>query len=154
MSDFPISVTLKGGKDFDSPWIVLYGNTPDEVEAKLQAVISGDLATKTAEAAAFFRAQHNLAAGGVTAPAQPQTQQPVPMPQQGGVPQQPPVQNAWNQQPQQQNQPAQQQGEQCPACGSYAQYKEFTSKAGNFIKLWACPNGKSKGDGHLANFVK
>lgn len=142
---YPISVTLKGGKDFDAPWIVVYGNDPDEVQNKLQSVIDGDLAAKTAEAASFLRAQHSGHAGGVAANQPPQSQQRP--------------QTAWNQGQQNQQQGGlangtpHPEGLTCPGCGEAVLYKAFTSKAGKNIKLWSCPSQRRQGDGHYSQFA-
>lgn len=80
MSEFPLSVTLKGDGDFDAPWIVVYGNDPDEVKAKVAGVVGLDaskfdaLVDLVVEAATIYKGQH-VAAKGFSQPSAPaQTQ--------------------------------------------------------------------------------
>lgn len=56
----PISVTLKGGKGYEAPWIVVRGHSPEEVLALLGDL--GDLDRTVAEKAADFRAVNNASA--------------------------------------------------------------------------------------------
>lgn len=164
MSDanYPLSVTLKAGQGHDSPWIVVYGHAPDEVQGKLEAIANGGLIEATINAANAFKAANNAA------PLAPQGQEAQP---QQAVPQQ---QSPWGQPTQQaaasvaqshaqrpqpqfggpQNGTPHPTGQQCPACGNVVQYKAFTSKAGKDFKMWTCPNQRSKGDGHYSEFIK
>lgn len=144
-----ISVTLKAGKDYDAPWIVVYGNHPDEVKQKLEAM-SG-LIEATVNTANHLKGVN----AGAALPAVAQ--------------QAPPQQQAWGQQPQapaQQPQqwqapaPQQQSGPRlhpditCGSCGSRVAFKTITSKAsGKSFDLWSCPNQRSKGDGHYSEFA-
>lgn len=44
MTDAKISVTLRGGQGYEEPWIVIYGDTAEEVAATL-AQVRAKLAT-------------------------------------------------------------------------------------------------------------
>lgn len=138
MSEYSLSVTLKGGKDFDAPWIVVYANTPDEAEAKLRAVSEGNLAEATVLAANALKAINNAAPllpGGPAASAPPQ-QQSAPPANNGG----------WGQPQQQQAPPPQQnqggskfggpphpEGKACH-CGNVLEMK----KTGTGKQVWRC----------------
>lgn len=153
---FALSATLKGGTGFDAPWVVVYGNTPDEVEGKLRGVIQTGLIEATVEAANALKAANNA---GPLAPQGQEAVQQAPAQQAPPAPAQP---QGWGQQAPQQ-QPAPQagpvngtphpEGKTCPACGQVVQYKAFTSKAGRDFKLWSCPNQRQKGDGHFSEFI-
>lgn len=155
-SNYPLSITLKAGTGYDSPWIVVYAHTPDEAEQKLQAVANGGLIEATVNAANALKAANNAA------PLAPQGQE-AQQPQAQPVPQQAP-QSAWGQQaPQQQpqggfggpqNGSPHPNGQQCTQCGSVLQYKAGTSKAGRVYKMWTCPNGRSRDDGHVTEFIR
>lgn len=139
MSDaaFPLSVTLKGGRDFDAPWIVVYGHAPDEVQSKLEAIANGGLIEATINAANALKGANNAAPllppGDPAAPQQPA--------------QQAPQQSAWGQQPQQQQAPqsGRQQnryggelhpeGKQCH-CGKVLEKKKTQSGKAK----WQCPD--------------
>lgn len=156
---YPLSITLKAGQGYDSPWIVVYGHAPDEVQGKLEAIANGGLIEATINAANALKAANNAAS------LAPQGQEAQP-PQQAAPQQQSPwgapaaQQQAPQQQPQQnygggpQNGTPHPTGQQCQACGSVVQYKAFTSKAGKDFKMWTCPNQRSKGDGHYSEFIK
>lgn len=161
MSEHSLSATLKAGTDFDSPWVVVYGNTPDEVEFKLRN-LSGVLEA-TVQAAAELRALHQVGpgAGGQVVEVQ------------QAAPQAPAQPQGWNTSPaeqapswaagQQQAPPQQQapagvrlhpEGVQCPADGNVVQFKQITSKkTGKSYQMWTCPNQRSKDDGHYSEFV-
>lgn len=146
---YPLSVTLKAGTGFDSPWIVVYGTTPDEVQAKLEAV-HGGLIQATIEAANALKAANNAApllAGGQPAP------QATPNPPQNG---------GWSQPAQQQAPPQQHgggvrlhpEGKACGMCNSVLQFKEVNRKSdGKTFKFWTCPNQRSRDDGHGSEFA-
>lgn len=156
-SNFPLSVTLKGGTGYDAPWIVVYGHTPDEVTEKLAGVANGNLIEATVTAANALRAANNASP---LAPQGQEAQQQAPVQQ--AAPQQ---QNPWGQQ--QQAAPPQQQsgggpqngtphpeGKQCQQCGAVLQFKQVNRKSDNrTFKFWSCPNGRSKGDGHTSEFA-
>lgn len=156
MSDHSLSVTLKAGTGYDSPWIVVYGNSPDEVEAKLRN--TGQLIEATVEAANMLKAANNaapLATGGPDA----QTPQ-VTVNQQINPPTQT---NGWGSRPQQQAAPAQQgggashpnaqlhpEGNACDlaGCGKVLEFKKTQSGKAK----WQCPdwrwnNGNPNGHG-------
>lgn len=151
MTDHEISVTLKAGTDFDSPWVVIYGNDPFEVEEKLSNIEG--LLQKTVSTAAALRALHTLEKGGLPATpvqqAAPQAQQPA---QSGG----------WGQRPQQQAAPAQQsggaqlhpEGKQC-RCGNVLNFKQVTRRSdGKQFSFWECPTRTgSKDTQHDSEFA-
>jgi hypothetical protein len=135
-SNHALSVTLKGGEDFDSPWIVVYGNAPDEVAAKLEAVVNGGLIEATVIAANALKGANNAA------PLLPQGQE-----AQQQAPAQPAQQQPWGQQPPVQQQAPQQQGggnrfggqqhpegKQCEVCSNVLELKT----TGNGKKKWQC----------------
>lgn len=51
-----ITATLKGGAGFEAPWIVVHGETVNEVSDVLQAIMSANLLSEVADAAKAFRA--------------------------------------------------------------------------------------------------
>lgn len=87
----------------------------------------------------------------------------APIVQPAGVPQQ---SDPWGQPPVQPTQPVvvhQQsggaqllhpEGKQCQACGTVLAWKQFNRKSDNkLMKMWSCPNGRSRDDGHTTDFV-
>lgn len=156
MTEHSISATLKAGRDFDSPWVVVYGDTPDEVEFKLKNL--GGVLDATVQAAAELRtlqlATSELGATQVQAPAAP-AQQPA-----GWQASPAQAQPSWSQPAPAAAAPAQPgvqyhpEGVKCPVDGNVVQFKQITSKAsGKSFQLWTCPNQRSKGDGHYSEFA-
>lgn len=69
-SEGKVVVTLKGGRDFDAPWIVIHANDVTEANDQLRDPALGDLIRNTKEVAKFF------AGGGQSTPqAAPRSQQ-------------------------------------------------------------------------------
>ena len=56
-SNSKITATLKGGAGFDAPWIVIHGDTPDEVQAILDDENLKGLLDKTQAVAKYFAGQ-------------------------------------------------------------------------------------------------
>lgn len=140
-TDAPFTITLKGGKDFSDPWLVIRANTAQEAAGLLRQL--GDLPQAVVEASNFFHATNNAAPLLPNAP-----QQQAPVPQQQTAP------PGWAPAPQPQAQPAgHPEGKVCESCSSALQFKSGTSKAGKGYKLWACPNNRSRNDGHTVSFV-
>ena len=154
MSEHSLSVTLKAGRDFDAPWVVVYGDTPDEVQFKLDN-LEGVLKSAVSSAA-LLRNLHTLESGGLavaevtTAPAAP------------AAPAQP---QGWGQ-PAQQQAPApafagpqngtpHPEGLTCPVDGAPVVFKRTTPRRsdGKVFEFWTCPNQKTKGDGHFSRFA-
>jgi hypothetical protein len=132
----PITITLKGGKDFSDPWIVLRGSNPQQVTDMLRNL--GELPQAVVEASEFFHATNNAA------PVLPQQQAP----------------SGWGNSQPQQAAPAQQgatlhpEGKQCNACGQVLQFKQVNRKSdGKTFKFWSCPNGRNRDDGHTSEFA-
>lgn len=150
MSDFALSATLKGGTGYDSPWVVVYANTPDELKTRLEGVASSGVLQATVDAANLLKGTNNAAP--LTQPApQAAPQQPAQQPQSPwGQPQQAPQQNAGGPQ----NGQPHPEGKQCQQCGTVLKYKSGTSKAGNAYRMWACPNGRARNDGHESIFIR
>ena len=144
---YALSVTLKGGTDFSSPWIVVYGNTPAEVEAKLRD--TGSLIVATVEAANALKAANNAAPVAVGGP----DAHPTPAPQQSAP-------SGWGNRPQQQAAPAQQgarlhpEGKQC-GCGNVLNYKTVNRRSdGKQFNFWECPARQGKNDtSHVSEFA-
>lgn len=161
----PITVTLKGGAGYEAPWLVIRGNTPNEVATMLRDL--GELPSATVEASNLFR--------GVTTvgPILPNAPQEAPV-QQGTV-----TQGPWGgapAQPVQSAQPPQWAGaaspqptapvaapaqqiqlhptDVCQTCGQRPQYKVVNRRTdGKQFKFWTCPNQKSRNDGHYSEFA-
>lgn len=143
--DSPIVVTLKGGAGYDAPWLVIRGNTPDQVSSMLANL--GNLPEVIAQQASLFTGTIN--AGPIAAPPPPAPIEPVP-PQQAAwgtiSPQgfQPAQQGQqWSQPPQQPRQQGSRPGavlhpenRQCDACGKVLEQKETSN--GN--KVFRCPD--------------
>ena len=143
----PLVITLKGGKDFSDPWIVLRGSTPAEVEQLLANL--GSLPEAVVSASNLF---HAVNTAGPLLPNAPQAPAaPAPQPQQ----QAPAAPQGWQPSPQAQAAPAVQSptGEACAACGTTLVFKSGTSKAGKAYQMFTCPNGRSRNDGHTTNWV-
>ena len=132
----PITITLKSGTDFSSPWIVVRGTNHDDVTNKLRSL--GDVVAATIEAAELFKGAGNAA--------------PIlaPHPQAAAVQQQAPQQRGWGGQPQQQAAPPQNvgqrsgarpgdrphpEGKQCQECGDVLVHKT----PGSGKSTWRCP---------------
>lgn len=129
-----ISVTLKGGNEFSSPWIVVYGDDPAEVSEKLKNL--GDLVEQTVITANLLKGANNaapLAPGGAEAAAPAAA---------------PPAQKSWGQapaapaggtpppsHPNAQTHPA---GETCDlgGCGKLLEFKKTQSGK----STWRCPD--------------
>lgn len=145
MSEYALSVTLKAGTGYDSPWIVVYGNDPGEVTTKLNAITSGALVQATVEAANALKAANTAAP--LLAHSEPAAQQAAPVP----------TQNGWGQQPPQQvhrgggqpynpqgggNAVTHPEGKSCDACGQVLVYKKTSSgKATWRCEQWRWNNG-------------
>lgn len=149
--DANLVVTLKAGTGYDSPWIVVRGDNPDDVTNKLNGL--GDLISATVTAAELFKGAGNAAP--LTVPQQPQVSPVQVSPQ--------PVSNGWGGQPQQQQAPQQQgglpqvrlhpEGLACN-CGRTLEYKEVNRKSdGKQFKFWTCPAQQKRDDGHRSEFA-
>lgn len=126
----PLVVTLKGGKDYDAPWIVVRGTNPDDVTNKLRSL--GDVVAATIEAAELFKGAGNAA--------------PIlaPHPQAAAVQQQAPQQQGWGGQPQQQAAPPQNQGGG-GRFGNKPKHPEGKAcHCGNVLELNKTQSGKTK----------
>jgi hypothetical protein len=138
----PITVTLKGGKDYDAPWLVVRGNDPGQVANMLDSL--GNLPQSIAQAAEFLKGTVNAG------PLLQQTQTPPQAPQ--NVPVAPPAAPAWGQATPQGFQPAQAnqqwqgggqnqpvfhpEGKQCQLDGKPLEQK----KTQNGKAKWQCPD--------------
>lgn len=154
MSEHSLSVTLKAGTGYDSPWVVVYGDSPAEVEGKLSDI--DGLLKAAVTAGATLRSLHTLESGGV--PATPIAQEPAP--------QAAPAQQAggWSNSPQQaapawsganqggalQAGSPHPEGLTCPSCGQGVVYK--LAKGGS-LKMWTCPSQRAKNDGHFHKWI-
>lgn len=160
MSELPIKATLKAGQGYDAPWLTVDASDPVDLKTKLDGLGSSAAFESLVNAANLLKGANNAA------PLLQGGEQAQPAPQQ--APAQPVQQSPWGgQQPAQQaasqpqggfsggpqNGQPHPEGISCPACGSAVLYKEFTSKAGKDFKLWACPQQRSKGDGHYSKFI-
>lgn len=150
MSDYPISATLKGRSDskWDAPWIVVYGNTPDEVQQRLDSIASGGLIDSLVAADNRIKLQTSGLTNGPSTPAP----APAAQPQASGPWQQP--QAAPQQQAPQPSAAQHPEGQACTACNTVLQYKVVNRKSdGKQFKFWACPNQRSRDDGHTSVFA-
>lgn len=154
-SSAPLRATLKAGGGYDVPWLTVEADNPSDLEQRLRGIIDSKVLEVVAEAASLFQATQNVVAG----------TQPQAAPAQQAPAQQAPPQWAA---PQQQSQgwgAAQQQapqaggiqmhpeGKQCN-CGATLQFKQVNRKSdGKQFKFWACPNQKSRDDGHDTEFA-
>lgn len=128
----PIVVTLKGGKDFSDPWIVLRGSNPEQVTNMLRNL--GDLPQAVVEASNFFHGTNNAAPllpgtpdAGASNPDNRATR--------------PAQASGWGSSPQQQQFQGQQgaplhpEGKQCSVCGQVLQFGKTRTNKGQ----WKCP---------------
>lgn len=86
-TEAPLSVNFKPGKDFDAPLLTVRGNTPEELEQRVNGVAQGPLFGSIVNAQTGFKAAYNVAnvLGGVAESA-PAPQAAAPAPAQGGFP--------------------------------------------------------------------
>ncbi len=139
-------------KDADGDMVNVRGDSSEELESNLLNFPTG--------AYAQFKAnvRGGQALGGIVAPAQ-QAAQPAQQ-----APQQPQGGGGWSNPPQQQSAPQQApqqnggqfhpEGKQCQQCAATLQYKVVTRKSDNKqFKFWACPNQRSRDDGHTSEFA-
>lgn len=146
----PIVVTLKGGRDYDAPWLVIRGNRPDEVANMLNNL--GSLPEAVSQAAQMFAGV--VSAGPVLPQQQSAPAQQAPagngaawgtiQPGQGFQPAQQAQPWGGGQQqsaPPQQGQPSRQgaqlhpEGEAC-GCGKVLEYGKTRTNKGQ----WKCPD--------------
>lgn len=123
-----VTVTLKAGPGFESPWIVIHAESVADAKAQINQGEFAELAERTVAAAEFFRAAHNVKSG--LAANEP--------PQQAAPPVQ--QQQSWSQQGSGQTQaPAQSsEGKRC-AHGEMT-YREGVGKgSGKPYKAYFCP---------------
>lgn len=152
-----LTATLKAGKDFDAPWLVIRANDPNELATRLQGIAQAGVHQLVVDAANTLKAVNNAQAvvGAPTPPAQPQQQW-------GGAQQQAPAQSTSAPQYQQ---PAPQQnggggrfgGEQHPEglqchCGKVVEKKK--SQGGK--SKWQCPDWRwnnGSPNGHYMEWI-
>jgi hypothetical protein len=147
-----LTITLKAGTGYDSPWIVVRGDNPQDVTAKLNGL--GDVIAATVQAAELFKGAGNAA--------------PLTVPEPQAPAQQPQQQSGWGQAPQQQAAPQQYQqappprnskfggpphpeGKTCN-CGTVLEMKE----TGSGKKVFRCPQWRwnnGNPNGHDSEFV-
>lgn len=149
MSESPLKATLKSGTGYDAPWLTVDADTPAELEQRLRGIIDSQVLETVAEAAGIFRATQ------LTTPQAPAQQRLNPLPADGeGIGQRPQQQSqGWGaaQQQQPQNHP---EGKPCGQCGAVLQYKVVNRKSdGKQFRFWACPNQRSRDDGHTTEFA-
>jgi hypothetical protein len=58
-----VTVTLKAGPGFESPWIVIHAESVADAKAQINQGEFAELAERTVAAAEFFRAAHNVKSG-------------------------------------------------------------------------------------------
>lgn len=152
MTEHALSVTLKAGTDYDAPWVVVYGDNPEDVAFKLNNI--NDVLKGAVSAAAALRSLHTLETSGV--PATPvETQQGG----WGNGPQQ--TQPQWSQPAQQQaaqgggGRPRGQQhpeGKTCEICPNVLERKTTTGgKAKWQCDAWRWNNGNP--NGHTSEWI-
>ena len=125
-----VTVTLKAGPGFESPWIVIHAESVADAKAQINQGEFAELAERTVAAAEFFRAAHNVKSG-LAANEPPQRAAPAVQQQQ-----------SWSQQGSgqtQQQAPAQSgEGKRC-AHGEMT-YREGVGKgSGKPYKAYFCP---------------
>lgn len=141
--DAPFTVTLKQGAGFESPWLVLRGQSAEDVVALLGEAKLNELPRLISEFAADFRGETGAAAQGAPARSSGSPSRSQAAPRRAAAPQQ----------------SAQADVELHPEsltchCGGAVQYKKITAKAsGKTFEMWVCPNQRSKGDGHFSEFI-
>jgi hypothetical protein len=152
-SSAPLRATLKAGGGYEVPWITVEANNPDDLEQKLRGIIDSKVLETVAEAASMFQATQNatpLVTGGPRDQTLSQPQQAAPQQQSQG----------WGAAQQQAQAPQQNGGVQLHPegkpcnCGAVLQYKVVNRKSdGKQFKFWACPNQRSRDDGHDTEFA-
>lgn len=157
-----ISVTLKGGKDFDAPWIVFYGDSIADVGRTLDDPNLDKLTTRVAEVAALFKGAVTVVSTVQLPPANQSQPTPPAAPASQQQPQAP--QTAWGSQPpaQQQQQYSQQPPQQggnlgACGCGEPLQLKTGHSNRGAWQKKqcpnWRWNNGNPTPE-HVSEFIQ
>ena len=126
-----VTVTLKAGPGFESPWIVIHAESVADAKAQINQGEFAELAERTVAAAEFFRAAHNVKGG--LAANEPQQQAAPPVQQQ-----------SWSQQGSgqtQQQAPAQSgEGKRC-AHGDMV-FRESKPGAAKAWRAYFCPTPK------------
>lgn len=134
------TLTFKGGKGYDAPWVVVRGDTEAQLHARLDA-LGVDILARAAGVAEVFQ---SLVAGGSAAP----------QASAGGALSSQPAQAAPQSAPPAASTPPQQneaplrfhpEGKKCSACGGALYYQEWVSKQNKPCKAYKCDG---KGMGH------
>ena len=151
MTEHALSVTLKAGTGYDAPWIVVYGDSPDEVTAKLNS--TGDLIAAAVEASNLLRgafAAAPLAQGGPSVPQVAPTPAPAAAPGWGAPQQQAPAPAA----PPAGGAQLHPEGKTCQ-CGNVLNYKVVNRRSdGKQFRFWECPaRTGSKDTQHHSEFA-
>lgn len=81
MTDAKLTATLKAGTTFDAPWIVVYGDTAGEINARLDELAQLGTATRVANAAKELQATYSAAALGSVQQVSSQQEAPIQFPQ-------------------------------------------------------------------------
>lgn len=117
-----ISVTLKASQGYDAPWVVVYGDSPQQVSERLDGVAQAGLLAKAAESAVELQGIYAAAKGlGAKPQAVEGTQQ----------------QTTWTAP---QSAAPSQSGPPVPQCQHGPRvWKTGTSKAGKAYAGWMCP---------------
>lgn len=159
MSEYAISATMKAGTGFDAPWLVVYANSPSELDTRLKGIIEGDTMELLVHGSVALRTAFQIASdpdlnrqvaegtrSQVTRAEMPQRRT-----ESSNV-----VQGGWGNAPQQPTD-AQVQGgghPPCPLCGGLVTSKRRNRKdgSGSFTVI-SCVNQRAKGDGHVSRFA-
>lgn len=157
MTEHALSVTLKAGTGYDAPWVVIYGDNPDDVAFKLNNI--EDVLKGAVSAAATLRTLHTLEAGGV--PATVVATEAAPQQPAGWGNSQPQAQPTWSQP--QQAAPQQQggqrprgqlhpEGKTCEICPNVLEMKKTTTGKDKWqCDAWRWNNGNP--NGHSSEFI-
>jgi hypothetical protein len=123
-----LSVTLKGGKGYEAPWIVFKGNSVDEVMVELEKLQNDNTLLRATAIVAWQFQGYVMSASGEPQPTQRQ--------------QAPTATDQWQPPPQQQSATP---GPQrfCQECGGATEYREGTNAKGHW-KGFFCANDKHK----------
>ena len=61
MSEAPLKATLKAGRDFNAPWVTVYGDNPADLKFKLDALVAEGVFESVVNAANTLQAVNNVA---------------------------------------------------------------------------------------------
>lgn len=141
----PYTITLKGGKGYDAPWLVLRAQSAEDAQALLVEAKTAELLESIAEYATDFQEK--------VAGAEPQDSPPPSRRSSSSGSSSRTTTTRRSAPPKNDDVEYHPEGLECGKCGKPVFLKAGTSRAGKKFEVWTCPNQESKGDGHFSEYV-